>query len=249
MSSLGEFPVAEGAVGADIPARGREPCNSVREMADRPGGGTRSGAFAVRGTLLVAGSTLCTLCYAVTIKASLGLGPLFVLQDGLARQLGISIGTAVIVTGFAFVAMALALRSWPGPGTLVLPVLSGVTLDAILPHVPALHGLALELVAVLVATWLMALGAAMTIRASVGVAAYDAVMLGLRRVLGRPLGPTRLAMEATVLVAGWVLGGAVGLGTVITGLLIGPGIAFWVRIVGASNAPSAMARPLVARSS
>jgi len=189
-----------------------------------------------RVALLLGGSAIATACYAVTIRAALGLGPLFVLQDGLSRHAGISIGTAVIVTGFAFIAVALVLRSWPGPGTLVLPVVGGVLLDALLPHLPALHGWPLRLGGVLVATWVMALGAAMMIRASVGVAAYDAVMLGLRRVFGRPLGATRLAMEATVLLAGWLLGGAVGVGTVITGLLIGPGIQFWLRLIGGPDA-------------
>ena len=62
------------------------------------------------------------------------------LQGGLARLTGIAIGTSVTVTGFAFVFVALSLRFRPGPGTLVLPVLGGVTLDALLPHVPTLHG-------------------------------------------------------------------------------------------------------------
>jgi len=185
-----------------------------------------------RVALLLAGSAVATVCYAVTIRAGLGLGPLYVLQDGLARRGGITIGTSVMITGFALVALAMCLRSWPGPGTLVLPVLGGLGLDALLPHVPALHGLWLRAGAVLAATWVMALGGAMMIRASIGVSAYDSVMLGLHRTLGRPLAPTRLAMEAVALAVGWVLGGAVGVGTVMTGLLIGPGITFWMRVTG-----------------
>ena len=188
-----------------------------------------------RVALLLAGSLISTICYAVTIRARIGLGPLYVLQDGIARHAGITIGTSVTLTGFAFVLLAAALRSWPGPGTLILPLLGGVTLDALLPHFPILHGWPLRLAAVVAATWVMALAGALMIRASVGVAAYDAVMLGLRRVLGAPLSPIRLAMEATALVAGWCLGGAIGVGTVITGLLIGPGIQFWLAIVGDPN--------------
>jgi len=191
-----------------------------------------SGSLVRRATLLVAGSVVATICYAITIRADLGLGPLFVLQAGVARHVGIAIGTSVMVVGFALVLVALALRSPLGPGTLVLPVLGGLTLDALLPHVPTIHGWPLRMASVVVATWIMALGGAMMIRASVGVSAYDAVMLGLRRALGRPLAPIRIAMEATVLLAGWLLGGPVGVGTVITGLLIGPGIQFWLRIIG-----------------
>jgi len=109
--------------------------------------------------------------------------------------------------------------------------LGGVTLDYLLPRLPVISGLPLRLAAVLVATWMMALGGALMIRASVGVAAWDAVMLGLRRVLGRALSLTRIAMEASMLAAGWLLGGSVGVGTVITGLLIGPGIQFWLRVL------------------
>lgn len=211
-----------------------------------PGTGERQGSLGSpvgRVALLLGGSLVVTTCYAVTIRAGLGLGPLFVLQDGVAINAGIAIGTSVIVTGFAFVAITLLLRYRPGPGTLALPILGGLTLDALLPHVPTLHGWLFRTAAVLLATWIMALGAAMTILASVGVAAYDAVMLGLRRVLGRPLAPIRVAMEATVLTAGWLLGGSVGVGTVITGLLIGPGIQFWLgRIGGPSTAPAFTAR-------
>jgi uncharacterized membrane protein YczE len=177
-----------------------------------------------RVVLLLAGSLMATICYAVTIRAGLSLGPLYVLQDGVARQLGIAIGTSVMVTGFALVFVA-------GPGTLALPVLGGLTLDALLPHMPNIHSWPGRLAAVVVATWMMALAGALMIRASVGVAAYDAVMLGLRRVFGRPLGPTRIAMEMTALMAGWRLGGSVGVGTAITGLLIGPGIQFWLRVI------------------
>jgi uncharacterized membrane protein YczE len=184
---------------------------------------------------------LATICYAITIRAHLGLGPLFVLQDGVTRQTGIAIGTSVMVVGFALVLVAVGLRSWPGPGTLVLPVIGGVTLDLLLPHVPTIHGWPLQGTAVLVATWMMALGGALMIRASVGVAAYDSVMLGLRRLLGRPLGPIRIGMETTVLIAGWLLGGSVGVGTVVTGLLIGPGIQFWLQVLGGPTKAAALA--------
>jgi uncharacterized membrane protein YczE len=172
-----------------------------------------------------------TLCYALTIQAALGLGPLFVVQQGLARTAGMSIGEAVIVTGLAMVVIAVCLRSFPGPGTLLLPIIGGVTLDAALPYVPSVHGVALRVVVVVLATWFMALGGVCVIRADVGVAAYDAVMLGFMRITRRPAGPIRVIMELTMLGCGWLLGGTVGLGTAITGLLIGPGLQFWLRVV------------------
>lgn len=177
------------------------------------------------------------MCYAVTIRSGIGLGPLYVLQDGVARQMHISVGRAVMLVGVGLVAVALALRWRPGPGTLALPFIGGASLDALLPHLPTIHGWALRLVAVVTASWIMALGGALMVRAAIGFAAYDGVMLGLHRHLAKPVAPIRLAMEATVLAAGWLLGGAVGVGTVITGLMIGPGMQFWLRVVRAGPTP------------
>lgn len=188
--------------------------------------------LALRSMLLVAGCTLSTFCYALTIRASLGLGPLYVVQQGLARTVGTSIGHAVIVTGLALVVVSVSLRVLPGPGTVVLPVLGGVTLDAMLPGVPAVHGLWVRAAVVVLATWFMALGGALVIRASIGVAPYDAVMLGIGARTGGSLRRIRLLMELAMLLCGWLLGGTVGVGTVVTGLLIGPALQFWLVRLG-----------------
>jgi len=188
---------------------------------------------------LLGGCAIATFCYALTIRASLGLGPLFVVQQGVARHIGTGIGQGVMVVGVAMVLVALALRSWPGPGTLVLPFLGGGLLDLMLPPLPAIHGLGLRLLVVAAATWVMAFGAALTIRAAVGVAAYDAVMLGLRRTTGRSLRLVRLAMELTMLGCGWLLGGSVGVGTAITAVLIGPGMQFWLVVLGRPSVSTA----------
>lgn len=185
-------------------------------------------ALVGRGALLLTGCALATWCYALTIRAALGLGPLYVVQQGLARTAGMSIGRAVTVTGLALVVVAAVLRQLPGPGTLVLPVLGGFLLDAMVPEVPAIHGLWLRLAVVVLATWFMALGGAMVIRAAVGIAPYDAVMMGIRDRTDRSLRVIRAAMELTALACGWLLGGTLGVGTVITGLLIGPALQFWL---------------------
>jgi uncharacterized membrane protein YczE len=194
--------------------------------------------------LVTLGVVTGTFCYAVTIRARLGLGPLFVLQDGMSIHTGMTIGDAVMVTGVGCLLIALCLRTWPGPGTIVYPFVSGLFLNWVLPELPEIHGLGWRLAAVIGATFVMGLGAACAFRAALGVSSYDSVMLGLHRVTGRPLAPIRLAMEFTVLVAGWALGGAVGVGTVITGLCIGPSLQFWIKALGGiPGAAAPAARP------
>ncbi|MDE3086291.1 MAG: hypothetical protein KGJ77_05935, partial [Acidobacteriota bacterium] len=138
----------------------------------------------------------------------------------------------VMIVGVALVGAAMALRSWPGPGTLVLPFLGGGFMDLFLPVTPSPHGTALRLGVVVLATWCMALGGALVIRSALGAAAYDLVMLGLHRRAGGPIAAVRIGMELTMLGCGWVLGGSIGVGTVVTGLLIGPAMHFWIAVLG-----------------
>ena len=203
------------------------------------------GGLPVRTVELVLGSALSTACYALTVRAGLGLGPLFTVQDGLASHLGVSLGTAVTIVGVGLVVLALAFRSWPGPGTLILPFLGGGFMDLMLPVTPTPRGLAERLVSVVFATWFMALGGALVIRSALGAAAYDLVMLGIHRRLGGPIAAIRVAMELTMLGCGWLLGGAIGVGTVITGLLIGPAMHFWMGLLGRRDPlPTLMPVPL-----
>jgi uncharacterized membrane protein YczE len=226
-------PTPAGTTAADgaVRAGGRPPAVrdlTVMERVRRQ----RPETFWWRGSLMLAGSLVSTLCYAVTIRATVGLGPLYAFQDGIADHLHIAIGTSVMLTGVAFVFVALCLRTRPGPGTLVLPFFGGWTLDLMLPHIPAIRGAGWQYLAVVLASWFMAMGGAMVFRAAVGVSSYDSIMLGLHRVTGRRLAPLRLGMEITMFVTGWLLGGAVGWGSVITGVLIGPGLQFWIRVFG-----------------
>ena len=203
------------------------------------------GRLPLRGVELVVGSAISTACYALTVRVGLGLGPLFVVQDGLSRHLGVSLGTAVMLVGVATVLLAMTLRSWPGPGTLVLPFLGGGLMDLFLPMTPTPHGTAVRVGAVVLATWFMALGGALVIRSALGAAAYDLVMLGLHRRLGGPIAAVRVAMELTMLGCGWLLGGSIGVGTVVTGLLIGPAMHFWIAVLGRREPlPALMPVPL-----
>ncbi len=200
-------------------------------MGESPG-------LARRILLLAAGSFVSTTCYAITIRARLGLGPRDAVQDGLARQAGISIGHGVMVVGAVLIVLALALRGPLGAGTIALPFLGGALLDFLLPHVPVITGIVPRVLADVLASWVMALGGALVICAAVGIASLDAIMLALHRISSRPIVAVRVSMELTMLVTGWAIGGSVGVGTVITGLLIGPGLQFWLRRLPAMRAPA-----------
>ena len=187
--------------------------------------------WTARVVLLLGGCFISAVCYALTIKADLGLGPLYAVQQGVAQHLHITQGHAVMVTGSILCVIAAALRLWPGPGTIALPFVMGFYLDALTPHTPTPHGLVLRVVVVVVASWFMAFGGALVIKGRVGAAAPDLCMLALAERTGRSNRSVRLAMEASWIVMGWLLGGTIGVGTVLTGLLIGPALHFWIELV------------------
>jgi uncharacterized membrane protein YczE len=200
-------------------------------------------SLAARTAMFLAGAVLSTYCYALTIKANLGLGPLFAFQDGVARTAGIALGTSVTIVGVGMIILAALFRSWPSPGTIVLPFLTGAILAPLVRISPSLHGYLPRFVLVIVATWLMALGGALSIRCAFGASAYSQLMLVLHRLTRWKIVFAQLALELTMLTLGWTLGGSIGVGTLITGLLIGPSLQFWLRLIG--GLPSG-ARPLVA---
>jgi uncharacterized membrane protein YczE len=171
---------------------------------------------------LYVGLWLYGLGAALQVRAGLGLDPWDVLHQGLARHLGLAIGTVLIIVGALVLLLWIPLRQWPGLGTVSNVVLIGVSLNVSLQVLPAMH----ELVArVLVLTLGIVLGGIATglyIGAHYGPGPRDGLMTGLARRTGRSIRLVRTSIEVTVLAAGWVLGGTVGVGTVAYALAIGP---------------------------
>lgn len=171
---------------------------------------------------LLIGLVLYGISLAMVIRASLGTAPWDVLHQGLAGKTGLSLGTTVIIVSFLVLLIWIPLRQWPGIGTLGNAVLVGVFADiglAVIPKFSHLGGQAALLVA---AVLLNGLASALYIGAGLGPGARDGLMTGLARRTGWPVRRTRTGIEVVVLGAGWLLGGSVGLGTVLYALAIGP---------------------------
>ncbi|MFL6239699.1 MAG: YczE/YyaS/YitT family protein [Actinomycetes bacterium] len=179
---------------------------------------------------LFGGYVLIAVAIALNVRSTLGLGPLFVLFQGLERHGLLTIGTATIVTNVVLLAFAMALRERPGLGTLGQVFLVGPMTDLALLATPHVHSLVARTAYLLAAFVILCVGAVLYLSADLGAGPYDAVMRGLYRNSRRlPLAVVRLSMESTALLLGWLLGGDVGIGTLLIGLGIGPGLAFGLR--------------------
>jgi uncharacterized membrane protein YczE len=172
------------------------------------------------GQLLV-GLVLYGVSDAMLVLAGLGLDPWDVLHQGLARRTGIPIGTWTIIVGAAVLLIWIPLRQRPGVGTACNVVVIGVVIDIVLAAVPVPHALPLRIASLLGGIALNGVATACYIGAGLGPGPRDGLMTGIAR-RGHSLRLVRTGIEASVLAAGWLLGGTVGIGTVAYAVSIGP---------------------------
>jgi uncharacterized membrane protein YczE len=170
---------------------------------------------------LLVGLVLCGLGIAGMVRSNLGLGPWDVLHQGLSTLTGIPIGTVGIIVGFVVLLFWIPLRERPGLGTLLNVIVIGVVIDVTLLWLPEPQTMSMRAAFVASGPLLFGIGSGYYIGAGLGAGPRDGVMTGLAR-RGWPVGGVRAGIEITVLVLGWLLGGTVGIGTVLFAATIGP---------------------------
>jgi uncharacterized membrane protein YczE len=175
---------------------------------------------------LYAGLVLFGVSMGLLVRAQLGVIPWDVLHQGLSRQLGVSMGTVVIAVSLLLLLAWIPLRERPGLGTISNALVIGLTLDATLGLLPPVDAIPLRALLVLVGVLLNTVATAGYIGVHLGPGPRDGLMTGLVRRTGRSVRVVRTSIEATVVLVGWLLGGTVGLGTVIYALSIGPLVQF-----------------------
>lgn len=171
---------------------------------------------------LFVGLILYGFSMAVMVRAGLGLDPWDVLHQGLANRLPFSFGVTITLVSVLVLLLWIPIRQRPGIGTLANAAVIGLATDAFLAVLPAAPNLGLAVGAMVLSVPLNALAGALYIGAGLGPGPRDGLMTGL---VARGVGPVmvvRTAIEGSVLLVGWLLGGSVGAGTVVYALCIGP---------------------------
>lgn len=196
-----------------------------------------------RITRLVVGLALYGVGCALTVAAGLGVDPWTVFAQGLSRVTGVGIGWITNIVGLAVLLLWIPLRQKPGLGTIANILLVGTSMQialGVLPHPDQLWLQALLLVSGVV---LVAVASGLYIGAKFGPGPRDGLMTGLHGRFGWPIWACRLLVEGSVLVLGWLLGGTVGVGTVVFALGIGPLVHVAMPML-ASRKPAPRARRL-----
>jgi uncharacterized membrane protein YczE len=178
-----------------------------------------------RIAILFFGLSIFGLGDALLIQSHIGNAPWTVFAQGLSNRSGLSIGEATFFTSIFVLLIWIPLRERPGFGTLSNIVLIALFIEIGIHLFPAQENYFLGIIFALVGIALVGAGSALYITCGLGPGPRDGAMTGLHRVTGVRVSRVRMAIEVTVLVAGWALGGTVGLGTLLFAGLIGNSIA------------------------
>ncbi|MEU2023371.1 hypothetical protein ABZ565_14560 [Streptomyces sp. NPDC016469] len=190
---------------------------------------------------LYAGLALYGASSALLVVAGLGLEPWGVLHQGLAERTGISIGVVSIIIGAIVLVLWIPLRQRPGLGTVSNVFAVGLAMDGTLALVPEAHGLVARAGVMVAGIVLNGVATGLYISARFGPGPRDGLMTGLHRRTGRSVRLVRTAIEIAVVVTGFLLGGSLGVGTVLYALAIGPLAQVFLRVfaIPGEGAPSA----------
>ncbi|MFI6316001.1 YitT family protein [Nonomuraea sp. NPDC050556] len=178
------------------------------------------GSLSSRLIRLYGGLALYGAGIGLQVESGLGNDPWDVFHQGVGLRLGVSIGTVIIGVGALVLLLWIPLRQKPGLGTLSNVVFLGLFADAAIWVLPTPSGV-LSWVYLVGAVVAIALATVLYIGAGMGPGPRDGLMTGLMR-LGLSVRLGRFLIEITVLAAGWLLGGTVGIGTLVFALAIGP---------------------------
>lgn len=190
-----------------------------------------TGQLPRRAIQLFAGLSLFGIGMAMQVRAALGLDPWNVLHEGLAKRTGLSFGTVLVIVGLLVIALWIPLRQRVGVGTIANALWVGIAADLTLWVVPSSELLAVRITELVVGVVGVGFAAALYIGAGFGPGPRDGLMMGLHE---RGLGSIRLmrtGIELTVLALGWLLGGTVGIATVLFAVMIGPLVQWFLPLV------------------
>jgi uncharacterized membrane protein YczE len=174
---------------------------------------------------LVFGLVIFGIGAAMMVLSDLGLSPWEVMAQGISFKTGIPIGTVGILIGIVVLLLWIPLKEKLGIGTILNVFIIGIVIDLTLWFAPeSVEGLAVRWLLLAGGILIVGIGSGFYIGAGLGPGPRDGLMTGIAR-RGVNIGLARFGIEITVLVVGWLLGGTVGVGTVLFAFGMGPLIA------------------------
>ena len=182
--------------------------------------------------ILIVGLWIFGTGEALLVASDLGVSPWTVLAQGLSVRFPISIGVATFLISVCVLLLWIPLRERPGLGTISNAVVIALALQVMVAVIPQPDNIAVRACLMVGGIAAIGIGSGLYLTTNLGPGPRDGWMTGLHLRTGWPISAVRLGIEAVVLVAGWLLGGTVGIGTVLFALLIGPSVGYGLKLAG-----------------
>lgn len=189
--------------------------------------------FGRRLPQLLVGLVLYGWSMAMLLRSGLGLDPWDVFHQGLTNHVPLSFGQVTIVVGALVLLLWIPLRQRPGIGTVLNVFVIGIAADAGLAAMPTTVGLPGQIAMLLGGVVANGLAGALYVGAHLGPGPRDGLWVALTKRTGHSIRLVRTVLEVTIVAIGWLLGGVVGIGTLVYALAIGPIVQFfmpWVEV-------------------
>ncbi len=168
---------------------------------------------------------------AMLLASTLGNSPWTVLAEGIADNSALSVGAATFVVSAAVLLLWIPLRERPGLGTVLNAIVISVALDVMLAVLPEFDALLARGAMMVGGVLVLAIGGALYLTCNLGPGPRDGLMTGLHDRFGWPIAAVRTGLEVSALVAGWLLGGTVGIGTAVFAFGVGPALAMFLAVL------------------
>ncbi len=175
--------------------------------------------------MLIIGLVLFGLGEALLIVAGVGVSPWTVFAQGVSIHSGWSIGISTAAISSIVLFLWVFLKQTPGLGTIFNIIIISLVLDISLPYLPNFDTLVFKILMAMTGVFITGFGGAIYLIANLGPGPRDGLMTGLQKLTNHPLAAVRCSIEISVVVVGVLLGGMVGIGTLLFAFGIGPALA------------------------
>ena len=173
---------------------------------------------------LFLGLFLFGLGESLIITASIGMSPWTVLAEGLSLTSGLSIGALTFLISLAVLLLWIPLKQKAGIGTILNVIIIAAVIEWSLPYLPHPETYLMQVLQAILGTLVVGFASGIYLIANLGPGPRDGLMTGCQRVTNLPIAWVRVFLEITVISIGWVLGGTIGVATVIFAFGVGPAV-------------------------
>ena len=181
--------------------------------------------------MLVIGLFLFGLGEAIIIGSGSGVSPWTVLAQGISKRSDFSIGMATFFISIAILIFWIPLKQVPGIGTILNAIIIASAIDLTLPYLPQPDDITFKIIQACFGILVVGLGSGIYLCSNLGPGPRDGLMIGLQKQTNASLPAIRTIIELLAVISGWLLGGVVGLGTILFVFGIGPCVGIGLTLV------------------